>query len=85
MGNKVMYIVDEDNEKVEAELLCAFLLSEYNKRYAIYTFGETDENSNTTIYVMQVEKDKLLPIETEEEWTKIKEIIKVMSKQVGEV
>ncbi len=53
----------------------------------IYTKNETDENGNVTIYVASIDREqgeepKLGGVESEEEWTRIKGVLKELSKNV---
>ena len=55
------------------------------KAYVIYTKNETDENGNVTVYAASILKSengdtKLGGIDTDEEWSRIKEILKSLSK-----
>lgn len=81
---KKLKIVEEDGTISEAEIIVAFRLNETNKEYVIYTFNEEDDKGNVTIYASAYEEVKgekqLTGIATEEEWTKIKEILKALAK-----
>lgn len=87
MGNKkIIAIIDEKKERQEVEVLCSFKLNENNKNYVIFTKNEIDENGNVTIYAYELikEKNELAPISEDIEWTKLKEIIRNMSKSSEE-
>jgi uncharacterized protein YrzB (UPF0473 family) len=81
---KKLKIVEEDGTISEAEIIVAFRLNETNKEYVIYTFNEEDDKGNVTIYASAYEEvngeKQLTGIATEEEWTKIKEILKALAK-----
>lgn len=84
---KIISIVDENGAIDEAEELLRLELSEFNKKYIIYTKNETDENNNVTIYISELYKEnenssdvELRAIETDQEWDKLKEILKEISK-----
>lgn len=81
---KIITIVNENGIKEEVEVLIAFKMEANNKEYVIYTKNEKDENGNTTIYASALEqvdgKKQLTGIKTDEEWQKIKEIIKELAK-----
>ena len=77
----------EDGSIDEVELLISFKFTDNNKEYMIYTKNETDENGNVTIYVASInreqgEEPKLGGVESEEEWTRIKGVLKELSKNV---
>ena len=89
---KIISIVDENGAIDEAEELLRLELSEFNKKYIIYTKNETDENNNVTIYISELYKEndnssdvELRAIETDQEWDKLKEILKEISKSDEQV
>ena len=81
---KTLKIVEEDGTVTLAEIIVAFRLDDTNKEYVIYTLNEEDDKGNVTIYASayeQVDDEKQLTgIATEEEWTKIKEVLKALAK-----
>lgn len=81
---KTLKIVEEDGTVTLAEIIVAFRLDDTNKEYVIYTLNEEDDKGNVTIYASayeQVDGEKQLTgIATEEEWTKIKEVLKALAK-----
>ena len=84
---KMMSIVLEDGSIDEVEFLISFKFTDNNKEYMIYTKNETDDNGNVTIYVASVDRSeggdpKLGSVESEEEWTRIKGVLKELSKNV---
>ena len=89
---KIISIVDENGAIDEAEELLRLELSEFNKKYIIYTKNETDDNNNVTIYISELYKEnenssdvELKAIETDQEWDKLKEILKEISKSDEQV
>ena len=50
----------------------------------VYTKNEKDENENITVYVSNIDRSasepKLLGVETEEEWNRIKDVLRELSK-----
>lgn len=89
---KIISIVDENAAIDEAEELLRLELSEFNKKYIIYTKNETDDNNNVTIYISELYKEnenssdvELRAIETDQEWDKLKEILKEISKSDEQV
>lgn len=85
MTKKNMSIVLEDGSIDEVELLFAFEFNDTKKEYAVYTKNETDDNGNITIYVSSVtredDKVKLGSVESDEEWSKIKDVLRELSKK----
>lgn len=82
---KIMSIVLEDGSIDEVEVLLTFEFTDTKKEYIVYTKNETDENGNVTIYVATLQRkedeDPILgSIESEDEWTRIKNVLKELSK-----
>lgn len=86
---KVMSIVLEDGSIDEVEVLLTFEFTDTKKEYVVYTKNETDDNGNVTIYVAsltrEVDSEPVLgSVDSEEEWTRIKSVLKELSKPVTE-
>ncbi len=83
-SKKNMSIVLEDGTVDTVELLFAFEFNDTKKEYAVYTKNEKDESGNITIYVSSVIRDgddiKLGSVETDEDWSKIKDVLRELSK-----
>ena len=81
---KMMSIVAEDGTSEEVEVILAFEFKDTKKEYVIYTKNEKDENENITVYVSNVdrtgEEPRLLGVDTEEEWNRIKDVLRELSK-----
>lgn len=82
---KVMSIVLEDGSIDEVEVLLSFEFTDTKKEYIVYTKNETDENGNVTIYVASLNRNEdsdpvLGGVETDEEWARIKNVLKELSK-----
>ena len=77
-------VLDESGNEKEAEILSAFTIKKYNKNYILYTLNEVDENEMVKIYASElIEKDNmysLAAIESDEEWTAVKEVMKDIAK-----
>ena len=83
---KIMSIIQEDGSIDDVEVLVTFEFKDTKKSYVIYTKNETDANGNNTVYASSIiENDgsgtKLGGIDTDEEWTRIKEVLKSLSKE----
>ncbi len=80
-------VVDQNGQEREAEVITNLKLPDTGKEYIVYTFNEKDENDMLTLYAsVLMEKDGMYTfedIESDEEWVKIKEIMKAMA-QVGQ-
>lgn len=89
-NEKIMIKGEDGNEKL-ADVLLYFTLKENGKDYIIYTFNEKDKNGMVVVYSSRVESDpnnpddiRITGIDTEEEWTKIKDIMRKVIKANGE-
>jgi uncharacterized protein YrzB (UPF0473 family) len=78
-------IVREDGSVQEADVLLFFNLKENGKDYIIYTFNEKDDKNLVTVYTSEVVKTedgyKFENVESEEVWSKIKEVMKSVIKE----
>ena len=84
VDKKMMSIVTEDGSIEEVEVILAFEFKDTKKEYVIYTKNEKDENENITVYVSNVDRSsgepKLLGVEDEEEWNRVKDVLRELSK-----
>ena len=84
MGPKMITLVDGYREVGEVELICAFEIPELSGKYIIYSKNEKDRDGNTIIYAGKVinknNNQFLENIKEGQEWDKLKEIMKSMSK-----
>ncbi len=84
---KIMSIVLEDGSIDEVEVLLSFKFTDTNTEYMVYTKNESDEKGNITIYVASVDRStggdpKLGSVDSDEEWTRIKNVLKELSKPI---
>lgn len=81
---KMMSIVAEDGSIEEVEVILAFEFKDTKKEYVVYTKNETDENNNVTIYISHVDRSsgepKLYGVDDEEEWNRVKDVLRELSK-----
>lgn len=81
---KIITVISEDGSKKEVEVVVAFKFKDTNKEYIVYTQNEKDQNNNVTVYVSKiVEEDgvsKLVGIEDDTEWSKVKDVLRELSK-----
>lgn len=81
---KIMTIVAEDGSVEEVEVILAFEFKDTKKEYVVYTKNERDSNDNITVYVSNVDRSsgepKLMGVEDEEEWNKVKDVLRELSK-----
>ncbi len=81
---KMMKIVSEDGSSEEVEVVFAFEFKDTKKEYVIYTRNERDDDNNVTVYISNVDRSngetKLLGVETDEEWNRIKDVLRELAK-----
>jgi uncharacterized protein YrzB (UPF0473 family) len=81
---KTIIVVGEDGSEKEAEVLAVFTMKSTGKDYILYTLNEVDENNMIKIYASTlIEKDGVYTfdvIESDEEWTQVKDVMKQMAK-----
>ncbi len=84
-NKKMMSIINEDGNVEEVEVILAFEFKDNKKEYIVYTKNEKDENGNVTVYVSNIdhsgETPKLLGIDSESEWSRIKDVLRELSKE----
>ena len=88
MENKekvTMSIVQADGSIDEVEVVIAFEFKDTKKEYVVYTKNERDANGNITVYVSYVDRSeetpKLLSVDDEEEWARVKDVLRQLSKK----
>ena len=80
----IMVTTMPDGKTEEVEVLLAFKFNDNNMEYVIYTKNETDENGNVTIYISNVTRNgdniTLTTVADDNEWTRIKNVLRELSK-----
>ena len=80
-------LFDDDGKEIECEVLFTFESNETGKNYMVYTDNTIDEEGNTKVYASIYNPDeddqKLLPIETDEEWKVIEDILNQIQEQAA--
>ncbi len=82
---KMLTITKLDGSVETVEEVISFEFSDTLKRYVVYTKNETDANGNITVYVTEMITDadginKFVGVESEEEWSKIKDVLRELAK-----
>ena len=78
--SKFITITDEDGEEIVCEILYRFELPNYDQKYLFYGYAD-EEGAHQEIFASAYTADEtgavvdLLPIETEEEWTLIEQVL----------
>lgn len=82
---KIRIIKKLDGTEEKVEEVISFEFNDTNRKYMVYTKNETDENGNVTIYVTEIKEDidgiKFLGVENDEEWSRIKEVLRELAKK----
>ncbi len=86
MDNKKSITINRADGMTETvEEVVSFKLKDSGKHYLVYTKNETDSNGNMTIYVAEVVTDitgtRFLGVSNDEEWSKIKEVLRTLAKK----
>ncbi len=81
---QMMTILNENGVEEEVEVIFAFEFKDNKNEYIVYTKDEKDENGNVTVYVSNVDRSTGEPllqgIDDEEEWNRIKDVLRELSK-----
>lgn len=82
---EIMSIVQEDGSIDEVEVLVSFEFTDTKKAYVVYTKNEVDDRGNITVYASLLidgpNGKRLGGVETDEEWTRIKEVLRKLAKE----
>ncbi len=82
---KMITINKMDGTTEDVEVIIVFQFNDTKKEYMVYTKNEIDESGNVTIYVSEVIRDgeeiKLGGVSSDEEWLKIKEVLRELAKE----
>ena len=78
-------IKGENGQDIECETLFTFEGKDNNKNYIVYTDNTLDEEGNTKVYASlfdpSMDEQTLLPIETDEEWKIIEDILNKVTEE----
>lgn len=81
-------IFNDEGQEVECEVLFTFESDETKKNYMVYTDNTLDEEGNTKVYAAiydpELDKQKLMPIESDKEWKIIETILEQLQQSVQE-
>lgn len=80
MDDKMFTVIDEDGNELLCEILFTFHSDDHNKDYVVYTIpGQSDEEEtevSAAIYTETADGEgDLLPIETDEEWELVEQVL----------
>ena len=81
-------ITGEDGKEIDCEALFTFEGKDTGKNYIVYTDNTLDEEGNTKVYASiydpENQDQNLQPIETDEEWQMVEEILDELTKAAME-
>lgn len=86
MSDKQMFTITmPDGSKEEVEEVISFQFNDTKRKYLVYTKNEIDDAGNVTVYVTEVVTDgnvnHFLGVESDEEWSRIKDVLRELAKQ----
>jgi uncharacterized protein YrzB (UPF0473 family) len=75
--NDVLFITDENGEEIEARIIMTFDSEEFKKSYLVYQLvdDESGEYFAASFNPDDEDEGSLMPIETDEEWDLIEEVL----------
>lgn len=88
MNNESMSFmrVDEDGNEVRCDVLFTFECTQNGKNYVVYTDNTVDEEGHTRVYAAiydpEADDQRLLPIESDEEWELIQRAMEMVQDEV---
>ncbi len=84
VDNNKITVINENGINEEVEIVSSFEFKDTQKKYVIYTKNEQDDNGNITVYISNIDDTektaKLLGITEDEEWNRIKDVLRELSK-----
>ena len=90
-GEKQITVVDENGNEQLCEILFTFASEEFGKSYVLYyPLGEQDDEEEIEIHASAFtpsedgQDGELQPIETEEEWDMVEEMVNTFLDEEGE-
>lgn len=80
-------VIDDDGKEVVCNVLFTFDNADESRHYIVYTDDSKDDNGNVQVYASRYDPQhgdemELLPIETDDEWATIQEILEDLQNKV---
>lgn len=73
LETNTLFVKDEDGNELEMQILFTFEDEANNRKYVVFTDPKQDDEE---VYASRYDDEgNLLPVETDEEWTMIEEVI----------
>lgn len=90
MEERQITVIDEEGNEILCDVLHYFYLEQFGKNYVVLSPMEEDELGERVIDVLtynpdeESEEGSLLPVETDEEWDVIEEIVNTLLDELEE-
>ena len=81
LESNTLFVTDENGNEMEMEILFTFEDEEHGRKYVVFANPDDDEEVFASAYD---EAGNLLPVETQEEWDMIEEVIGAFSEEDGQ-
>lgn len=77
MDTETMIVIDEEGNEIECDIILTFKNDEFNKSYVVYQIpGDEEDLVTASVYDEDAtDGGKLSPIESDEEWDMIEEVL----------
>ncbi len=82
LETNTLYITKEDGQEVAMEILFTFESDDLNRKYVV--FVDPNDDSGEVYASIYDDDGKLLPIETDEEWEMVEEVLGAFSENEEE-
>ena len=69
-------IVKESGESITSNIMSIFMVPDNNKQYIITTENAVDPHGLTVLHVSEIKGDKIIKVQTDDEWATIKTIMR---------
>jgi len=89
MDQKTFIVTDENGKEIECEVLFTFDSEDFGKSYVLYFEKGTNEEDSVEIFAASYDAKEenggeLLPVETDEEWEMIEEMLNTFAEEEEE-
>ncbi len=86
MDQNTFVVIDENGKEIECEVLFTFDSEDFGKSYVLYFEKNNSEEDSVEIFASSYDSTKedggeLLPVETDEEWEMIEEMLNTFSEE----
>ena len=80
-------VLTDQGEEVKCDVLFTFDSEENGRSYVVYTDNSVDADGNINVYASiydpSSDSSALLPIETEEEWAMVRDILNKLQQEIA--